>query len=71
MKKLDNDFAKKLKDAHFVISNEDPLSSSYADVIKDPQIIGIMREMRRKSSNRRLQDLNKKAKMHGKKKPVF
>ncbi len=37
LKKLDLDFAKRLKDAHFVISkDEDYMSSSYPDVIKDP-----------------------------------
>ena len=34
LKQLDNDFAKRLKDAHFVISKDDYFSSSYADVIK-------------------------------------
>ncbi len=34
LKKLDNDFAKRLKDAHFVISKDEYFSSSYADVIK-------------------------------------
>lgn len=58
LKKLDNDFAKRLKDAHFVISKEDYLSTSYADVIKDKEMAEIMRLKKKRNSEKRLNEIN-------------
>ena len=62
LKKLDNDFAKRLKDAHFVISNEEFLSSSYADVVKDKETVEIMRRLKKKNSEKRLTEISNKGK---------
>ena len=70
LKKLDNDFAKRLKDAHFVISKEDFLSTSYGDAIKDKEMAEIMRRMKKRSSEKRLNELTKSNKQL-KKKPTF
>lgn len=51
LKQLDNDFAKRLKDAHFVISKDDYFSSSYADVIKG-QEAAVLAKNKRKMKNK-------------------